>query len=232
MGAAASPAQWVGAVFAPAARTFLRLLSDSTRFTVKTCLLPSVLLRSLLGVLLLAALGGCSVYHKVFHPYRLPTPKPSPEFLAQQKAAKQARKAQQQPTPLFKKKPTATPEEAATDVSSPTGGPVVATTAAPDARTLPERATVHYDKAGLMKKKPKLMRRRINKPSKPFRPWQSIRNFFKYGLHAKPNYSPDHRPAAPQPASQPDALPDEAMPNAAPDAVPNAAPDAAPTGKP
>ena len=198
---------------------------------MKHCL-PSVLLRSLLGVLLLAALGGCSVYHKVFHPYRLPTPKPSPEFLAQQKAAKQARKAQQQPTPLFKKKPTTSPEEAATDVSSPTGGPVVAATgtaaAAPDARTLPEHATVHYDKAGLMKKKPKLMRRRIHKPSKPFRPWQSIRNFFKYGLHAKPNYSPDHRPAAPQPASSPEALPDEAMPNAAP----NPAPEAAPTGRP
>ena len=196
---------------------------------MKHCL-PSVVLRSLLGVLLLAALGGCSVYHKVFHPYRLPTPKPSPEFLAQQKADKEARKAAAQPAPLFKKK-SAAPEEEATDVSSPTGGPVAGTATTPAAtpatRTLPDRPTVRYEKSGLMKK-PKLMRRRIHKPSKPFRPWQSIRNFFKYGLHAKPNYSPDHRPAAPPPASPPDALPDEAMPNAAP----NTAPKAAPTGKP
>ena len=185
--------------------------------------LPSVLIRSLLSVLLLVALGGCSVYHRVFHPYRLPTPKPSPEFLAQQKANKKARKAGA-PNSLFKKK--AAPEEAATDVSSPSGGAVAATTAVtPETRTLPEHATVHYDKAGLMKSKPKLMRRRINKQSKPFRPWQSIRHFFKFGLHAKPNYSPDHRPA-PKPGAQPDA--------ASPDAVPDAAPAPAPTpaGKP
>ena len=190
---------------------------------MKYCL-PSVLLRSLLGVLLLATLGGCSVYHHIFHPYRLPTPKPSPEFRAQQKADKKARKGGKSIS-LFKKK-AAAPEEAATDVSSPSGGPVAtATTAAAETRTLPEHATVHYDKAGLMKNKPKLMRRRINKQSKPFRPWQSIRNFFKFGLHAKPNYSPDHRPA-PKPGTQPDA----ALPDAAP--APAPAPEPAPAGKP
>ena len=117
------------------------------------------------------------------------------------------------------------------ELSNPTGGPVAASaatpTAAPATRTLPDRPTVRYDKSGLMKK-PKLIRRRIHKPSKPFRPWQSIRNFFKYGLHAKPNYSPDHRPAAPAPASPPDAQPDGNSPTPAPDA----APDAAPAGKP
>lgn len=208
------------------ARVFSCLLVNYEYFTVKYCL-PSVLLRSLLGVLLLVALGGCSVYHHIFHPYRLPTPKPSPEFSAQQKADKKARKAGAS-TALFKKK--AAPEEAATDVSSPSGGPVVATTAAiPETRTLPEHATVHYDKAGLMKNKPKLMRRRINKQSKPFRPWQSIRHFFKFGLHAKPNYSPDHRPA-----SKPGAQPDATSPDAAPDAAPAPArtPKPAPTGKP
>ena len=183
-------------------------------------------------MLLLAALGGCSVYHKVFHPYRLPTPKPSPEFKAQQKEARARKKAAAQPTPLFRKK-AAAPEEAATDVSTPSGavagtGPAAPVDAAA-ARTLPERSTVRYDKQGLMKK-PKLARRRIHKSSTPFRPWQSIRNFFKFGLHAKPNYSPDHRPA-PKPGTAPaDALPDEAMPPVpAPDAGPAAAP---PAGKP
>ena len=184
-------------------------------------------------MLLLAALGGCSVYHKVFHPYRLPTPKPSPEFKAQQKEARARKKAAAQPTPLFRKK-AAAPEEAATDVSTPSGavagtGPAAPVDAAAAARTLPERSTVRYDKQGLMKK-PKLARRRIHKSSTPFRPWQSIRNFFKFGLHAKPNYSPDHRPA-PKPGTAPaDALPDEAMPPVpAPDAGPAAAP---PAGKP
>lgn len=214
----------LGAIFAAIARIFLCLLLDSARFTVKYCL-SSVLLRSLLGVLLLAALGGCSVYHHIFHPYRLPTPKPSPEFLAQQKADKKARKAGAS-TSLFKKK--AAPAEAATDVSSPTGGPVVATTAAiPEIRTLPEHTTVHYDKAGLMKNKPKLIRRRVNKQSKPFHPWQSVRHFFKFGLHAKPNYSPDHRPA-----SKLGAQPDATSPDAVPDAAPAPNPKPAPTGKP
>lgn len=216
--------QRVGAIFAAIARISLRLPFDHACFTVKNCL-PLVVLRSLLGVLLLAALGGCSAYHHIFHPYRLPTPKPSPEFVAQQKAAKQARKAQQ-PTPLFRKKSAKAPEEAATDVSSPTGGAVATVAPVAKTRTLPERATVRYDKAGLMKNKSQLMRRRIHKPSKPFRPWYAIRNFFKYGLHAKPNYSPEHRPAPKQPGTAPaDALPDEAMPT-------GVAPAPAPVGKP
>lgn len=191
-----------------------------------------LLLRSLLSVLLLAALGSCSVYHKVVHPYRLPTPKPSPEFRAQQKADKKARKSNQIAS-LFKKKPAVNVEEAATDVSGPTGGDVAANpVATPETRTLPEHATVHYDKAGLMKNKPQLMRRRIHKPSKPFRPWQAIRNFFKFGLHAKPNYSPDHRPV-PKPVAPADApAPDGASPEAAPDAAPEPAAEPAPPKKP
>ena len=172
-------------------------------------------------MLLVAGLGGC----RIFHPYRLPTPKPSPEFKAQQKAAKSRNKANDKAGGgLFKKK-TAAPEEAATDVSTPSGAATAAVPTEEAARTLPERATVRYDKQGLMKK-PKLMRRRRhNKGGKPFRPIESIRHFFKLGLHAKPNYSPDHRPAPKQPSAAPDeTLPDEAMP--AP------APDAGPTGKP
>ena len=171
----------------------------------------------MLGGLLVAGLGSCSLYHSIFHPYRLPTPKPSAEFLAQQKAAK-ARKKGQDPG-LFRKKAAPTDEEAATDVSTPTGGTVpTAVASTEEVRTLPERPTVRYDKSGLMKK-PKLMRRRINKPvAKPFRPWQSVRNFFKFNLHAKPNYSPDHRPAVP--AATPESEPE-----------PDVAPAAAPAGK-
>lgn len=166
--------------------------------------LPSLIYRALLGVLLLTALGGC----RIFHPYRLPTPKPSLEFKAQQKAAK-ARKSRE-PTPIFTKRKSAAPTEgAATDVSTPSGGPVTAPAAPAEPRVIPDSRKVKYDKHGLMKK-PRLMRRRVHKHSQPFRPWQSIRNFFKFGLHAKPNYSPDHRPVVPTPTPAPDAVPDAA----------------------
>ena len=170
--------------------------------------LPAVVVRCVLVLLLLAGLGGCSLYHTVFHPYRLPTPKPSPEFKAQQKAAK-ARKKNNEPAGLFKKR-VSVDQEAATDVSTPTGGAVPTAVASTETRTLPERSSVRYDKQGLMKK-PKLMRRRINKPArKPFKPVKSIRNFFKFKAHAKPNYSPDHRPAPSEPTAQPDVAPDPA----------------------
>jgi hypothetical protein len=177
--------------------------------------------RAWLGLLLLAVLNGCTI----FHPYRLPTPKPSPEYKAQQEAAAKARKDREKsPGSFFSKKKIETADvEAATDVSTPTAGAVATTATTAEARTLPEGPTVKYDKHQMMKK-PKLMRRRRrNKGGKPFRPIESIRNFFKYGLHAKPNYSPDHRPA-PKPAAS-DAAPDAPEPRPA-----NAAP--APTGKP
>ena len=207
--------------------------------------LSSAFLSLLLGALLLAGLNGCSLYHRLAHPYRLPTPKPSREFVAQQKAEKQAREARQkeaqansgQKSGLLggllgsgKKKQAANGEvpEAATDVSTPSGGPLASTAPATAAtRTLPERSTVRYDKQQLMKK-PKLNRRKIHKQRKGFHPINSIRNFFKFGLHAKPNYSPDHRPAPRQPRAAPDAAP---APNAAPDGPP-AAPNAGPGGPP
>jgi hypothetical protein len=186
--------------------------------------LPSVLLRSWLGALLLLALGGCSI----FHPYRLPTPKPSPEYKAQQEAEAKARKEREKASASVSKsakknKSEDDTEEAATDVSAPSDGALAAPTASttPETRTLPEGPTVKYDKHQMLKK-PKLMRRRRhNKGSKPFRPIESIRNFFKYGLHKKPNYSPDHRPAPKQPSAAPaDELPDEAMPSPAPSGKP------------
>ena len=187
------------------------------RLTVRYCI-PSIVLRSLLGVLLLTALGGC----KIFHPYRLPTPKPSLEFKAHQKEVAARKKANEQAFALNKKTTNTPADEAATDVSTPSGGVVkAANSTTAEARTLPERSTLRYDKQGLMKK-PALMRRRVHKHFKPFRPGQAIRNFFKFGLHAKPNYSSDHRPA-PKPSAAPDA---------APDAKPDVTPTAPPDGKP
>ncbi|WP_460502829.1 hypothetical protein, partial [Hymenobacter agri] len=189
---------------------------------------------SLLLGLLSLSLGSCSLYHKVVHPYRLPTPKPSKQFIAQQKAEKKAKEAREkealansgQQTGLFggllggSKKKSANADgtpEAATDVSTPSGAPLAsATPATPATSTMPERSTVRYDKHQMMKK-PKLNRRKIHKQRKGFHPIDSIHNFFKFGLHAKPNYSPDHRPAPKQPKGAPD------------DAV---APDNAPGGPP
>ncbi|WP_201985873.1 hypothetical protein [Hymenobacter rubidus] len=173
--------------------------------------LPFVVFHSLLGLWLLAALGSCSLYRKVFHPYRLPTPKPSPEYLAEQKKKKEQEKLRNdlaKASASTRKQSGPGSEEAATDISMPLapagdGGAIDA----PATRSLPEKSTVRYDKHGLMKK-PKLNRRKRHKVSKPFRPIQSIRDFFKYGLHAKPNYSPDHRPAPKQPSAEPDAAPE------------------------
>ena len=193
--------------------------------------------RSLLGVLLVAALGGCTLYHKVIHPYRLPTPKPSPEFIAQQKQKKKDEKRKNTLAKATvsvkkdKKKLGGATEEAATDVSTPGNAGATASTSTPDSKdsVYPERSTVHYDKHGLMKKA-KLNRRKRHKVSKGFHPIESVRNFFKYGFHAKPNYSPDHRPAPKQPSVTPEQeLPDEAMPISVPAAP---ATEPAPTGKP
>lgn len=186
--------------------------------------LPSVAIRALLGVLLLAALGGCSLWRKVHHPYRLPTPKPSPEYIAQQKKKKEDEKLRNSlaKSAASAKKKSGGTEEAATDVSMPTDNGASANNNTSDIKSsvYPERSTVKYDKHQLMKK-PKLMRRRRhNKGGKGFHPIESIRNFFKYGLHKKPNYSPDHRPAPKQPKEASEELPDEAMPTPAPDGKP------------
>ena len=208
---------------------------------------PSAFFSLLLGALLLAGLGSCSLYHKVVHPYRLPTPKPSREFIAQQKAEKKARDARGKEATaksgdgrksgllggLFgssRKKQAAKGEatEAATDVSTPSGAPLASATPTAAASTLPERSTVKYDKHQLMKK-PKLNRRKIHKQHKGFHPFDFLSNFLTFGLHAKPNYSPDHRPAPKQPKDAPDDAP--AAPAAAPGGPPPA-PDAGPGGPP
>lgn len=188
---------------------FSCLSADSARFTVKHCLSAVLLRFLLLSGLLLPALGGCSLYHKVFRPYRLPTPKPSPEYLAQQKKKQADEKLHSdlaKASASVRKKSGAAPEEAATDVAGPSGMEAASQSTTAATRTLPEKSTVRYDKNGLMKK-PRLERRKVHKQRKPFRPIESIRNFFKYGLHAKPNYSPNHRPAPKQPRAEPDGKP-------------------------
>ena len=206
----------------------------------------SSFLALLLGAPLLAGLGSCSLYHQVVHPYRLPTPKPPREFVAQQKAEKKARAAREkeaqansgQKSGLFsglfgsgnkkQARDVNGAPEAATDVSTPSGAPMASARTTTEAtRTLPERSTVRYDKHQMMKK-PKLNRRKIHKQYKGFHPIAAIRNFFKFDLHAKPNYSPDHRPAPRQSQAAPDNAP---TPAAAPGGPP-ATPDAGPTGKP
>ena len=183
--------------------------------------LPSVVFRSLLGVLLLAALGSCSLWRKIHHPYRLPTPKPSPEYIAQQKKKKEDEKLRNdlaKSAASAKKKSGGGTEEAATDVSMPNNDGAAATNGTSDIKSsvYPERSTVKYDKQLIMKKPKLKRRRRHNKGGKGFHPIESIRNFFKYGLHKKPDYSPDHRPAPKQPKEAPEELPDEPMPEPAP----------------
>ena len=106
-----------------------------------------------------------------------------------------------------RKKVRGMPAEAATDVAMPSGMDAAsASTASDAARTLPEKSTVRYDKQGLMKM-PKMNRRKVHNYSKGFHPIESIRNFFKFGLHAKPNYDPKRRPAPKQPSDAPDDKP-------------------------
>ena len=156
-------------------------------------------------LLLLALLSGCSAYEAVFHPYRLPTPAPSPEFKRQLKAKKLADKTRGKAS-RAKKPPSADPDAtAAADAAPPDKA-----AAAEASKQLPNsKSTVKYDKGGLMKK-PKLLRRRITKPSPPGGgPIQSIRNFFKYKLHGKHKPKPKPAPADGGPA---DGAPAEAEP--------------------
>ena len=206
---------------------------------------PSFLLLVLSG-LLATGLSGCTLYHEVVHPYRLSTPGLSPEYLAQQKADKKARKARAKEASssrsdresgskgLFGRKKDKDPE-AATDISSPSGAPLAsaAATSPAETRTMPEKSTVRYDKHGHMKNK--LKRRHIRSVHKPFRPWQSFRNFLKFDIHAKPNYDPNHKVQKKEPVLAPDAAPAPAPPDgpaAAPNAGPPAAPNAGPTPAP
>lgn len=165
-----------------------------------------VAFRLLLALLLLAELPGCKVYDRIFHPYRLGTPEPSPEFKKQQKAkelkAKEGSKAAKA-AQKAKGKSTETVEASSAD-SAPS-----ADAAAPDEKSaLPEKhKKVKYDKQGLMKK-PKLLHRRIHKPvSKGFHPIDSFKNLFR----GKPKDKPSGKGKDKDPADAP-AAPDADFP--------------------
>ena len=157
-------------------------------------------------LVLLAALSGCSVYDRVFHPYRLPTPEAPPEFKRQMKAKDLVNKNRDKAAKAKKPK-SGDPDAAASPDASPADdGGANATADTGTRQPATSKSTVKYDKGGLMKK-PKLLRRRIRKPDKPgFNPIRSVKNFFKYKLHGKHKPKPKAAPAddAGSPAPEPD----------------------------
>jgi hypothetical protein len=112
------------------------------------------LLRSLLPLLLLGLLAGCSVYENIVHPRRLPTPDMSKQAKAKFKAAEKARHKGQ----VLKS------EEPVTGATDPNAAP--GTEAKKDGKLsyneLPEGTKVKYDKQLLIKNKPKLKRRQYH----------------------------------------------------------------------
>lgn len=108
------------------------------------------LLRSLLPLLLLGWLAGCSVYENIVHPRRLPTPDMSKQDKAKFKAAERARHKGQ----VLKS------EEPVTGATDPNAAP--GTGASKDSKLsyseLPDGTRNKYDKEGLIKNKPNLKR--------------------------------------------------------------------------
>lgn len=107
-----------------------------------------------LPLLLLGALSSCTVYNKIFHPYRLPTPAMNPEARAKARAAEKAR---HRGTSLK-------PAEVTTDATDPAAPGSAPGDAADKKKTLsygelPEGTKLKYDKH-LLLKKPKLERRK------------------------------------------------------------------------
>ena len=166
----------------------------------------------LLLLALLVALSGCSVYDSIFHPYRLPTPEAPPEFKRQMKAKGLANKNRDKAANV--KKPKSADPDAAAPPEASADDDAKATADAGTRQPATSKSTVKYDKGGLMKK-PKLLRRRINKPvGSGFHPFRSIKNFFKYKLHGKPKpkAAPADADGAPADAAPADAAPADAAP--------------------
>lgn len=108
------------------------------------------LLRSLLPLLLLGLLAGCSVYENIVHPHRLPTPDMSKQAKAKFKAAEKARH----------KGMVLKTEEPVTNATDPNAA--AGTNAKKDDKLsyseLSEGTRNKYDKEGLIKNKPNLKR--------------------------------------------------------------------------
>jgi hypothetical protein len=113
------------------------------------------LLRSLLPLLLLSLLTGCSVYENIVHPRRLPTPDMSKQDKAKFRAAEKARH----------KGMVLKTEEPVTNATDPNAA--AGSEAKKDGKLsyneLPEGTKVKYDKQLLIKNKPKLKRRQYHR---------------------------------------------------------------------
>ncbi|RYY14785.1 MAG: hypothetical protein EOO36_13700 [Cytophagaceae bacterium] len=171
----------------------------------------TLVFRFCLPLLLLGLLASCSVYDRVFHPHRLPTPDVmSPAAKARFRAAEKARhkgmvlKSEEAPT-------------SATDPNAPAGSE-----AKKDGKLtyseLPEGTKAKYDKEGLLKGKPNLKRLQYHRyDTRPLTPNDVNRENRRLRKHPKGtdngkdagNLAPKERAAAPtaDPAPTPEATP-------------------------
>jgi hypothetical protein len=162
---------------------------------------------------LLGLLASCSVYDKVFHPRRLPTPDMTAEAKAKHRAAEKARHKGQ----VLKT------EEITTSATDPT-----ATGSSKDKadnkltyNELPEGTRVKYDKE-LLLKKPKLKRRQYHHyDTKPLKPREVSRENRRLRKHSKGEGRPrsakeDKTPLAPPTDGNPVDEPTPAPPTKAP----------------
>lgn len=113
------------------------------------------LLRSLLPLLLLGLLAGCSVYENIVHPRRLPTPDMSKQAKAKFRAAEKARHKGQ----VLKSEE---PVTGATDPSAAPGASEEKKDSKLSYSDLSEGTRNKYDKEGLIKNKPNLKRRQYH----------------------------------------------------------------------
>lgn len=157
---------------------------------------------------MLGLLASCTVYDKVFHPYRLPTPDMTAEAKAKFRAAEKARH----------KGTVLKTEEISTNATDPAapGGSTAKTDNKLTYKELPASTKVKYDKE-LLLKKPKLKRRRFHHyDTRPLTPRKASRENRRLRHHPKGKGA--------DPARKPTGAPDTAPPD---EGVPN--PKAAPT---
>jgi hypothetical protein len=169
-------------------------------------------LRSFLP-LLLGLLASCSVYDKVFHPRRLPTPNMTAEAKAKYRAAEKARHKGQ----VLKT------EEITTSATDPNAAGASKDKADNKLtyNELPEGTRVKYDKE-LLLKKPKLKRRQYHHyDTRPLKPREASRENRRLRKHSKGAGRPravkeDKTPLAPPTDGNPVDEPMPAPPTKAP----------------
>lgn len=163
--------------------------------------------RLLLFLLLsaVAGLSGCTL----LHPRRITNPNLPPGYKEQQRAAQKAQKNSAKAAAneaKARRKKAQDPDAEATSTAAGAAPTEAATGTGEASRALPDQPTVKYDKNGLMKK-PKLKRRHYYRtPTKPFGPWQKIRDLFRkkpQRYHGKSHSEPKPAPAEPTPAPTP-----------------------------